>query len=748
MNIYSLVPDSRGNISAIMCYICIMKANTGLFLIMALALLIGACRQEENLVTVIDGCTLAMDRTDGSIVYLGKEENLLSDRTEPLFRLRFCNDDGSFSCYDSRDAGNCAYSKKGKTARFVYSDFPGQDFKVSVSVRPDRNDGLFHFSMDVDTGNQIDWMEYPCISVRETSSEDEGILWPYNEGAFYTDASKHKYIEPEYPSRGNYAMCPGMVSTPFLAQVTGKGGVYFGAHDPARNTRQIDFRKTDGGIRLQIRLYPGSGKGSYKSSDETVLGCFEGTWHSAADIYRDWFDSCHEGFVPIEENTSLPEWYTDPFVVLTYCVRGHHDMDDMSPNKLFPYVNALPFMEDFSEQTGAPVMALLMHWEGTAPWAPPYVWPPYGGETALREFVDRMHAIGGTVGVYCSGMGWTQKSNLVDYDKSAVFAAMDLGKEMCQAPDGSLPLSEICTGQRSGYDLCPSRDFTAKTLHDEIGKIRSAGVDYIQMMDQNHGGTPYMCYSRSHSHPFTPGKWETEAANGIYSWILKDNPGLVLGCESAAAEAFIPNLLFSDDRNGLNFSGGIPVPLYSYIYHGYVTNFMGNNVCGDTIIDCRRTPGIFQYRLAYSFLAGDVLTVVIDDEGNIQWAWGQRDFSPEYRPDREAALSLIRTLTGWRKAMPEFLQLGRTLHPLAIECSMTPFYTDAGVVNVPDVLTASYGYKGRRAHFLVNWNPESRTVRCTSLEGKQVALSPDGEKTMLGSGSLELPPLSVAVVTE
>ena len=89
MNIYSLVPDSRGNISAIMCYICIMKANTGLFLIMALALLIGACRQEENLVTVIDGCTLAMDRTDGSIVYLGKEENLLSDRTEPLFRLRF-----------------------------------------------------------------------------------------------------------------------------------------------------------------------------------------------------------------------------------------------------------------------------------------------------------------------------------------------------------------------------------------------------------------------------------------------------------------------------------------------------------------------------------------------------------------------------------------------------------------------------------------------------------------------------------
>ena len=143
-----------------------------------------------------------------------------------------------------------------------------------------------------------------------------------------------------------------------------------------------------------------------------------------------------------------------------------------------------------------------------------------------------------------------------------------------------------------------------------------------------------------------------------------------------------------------------------------------------------------------------MLTVVIDDEGNIQWAWGQRDISPEYRPDREAALSLIRTLTGWRKAMPEFLQLGRTLHPLSIECSETPVYTDAGVVNVPDVLTASYGYNGRKAHFLVNWSSEPCTVRCPSIEGSKVVLTPDGEKTMLGSGSLELPPLSVAVVTE
>ena len=701
-----------------------------------------------SLVTRVSGYSLGMDKATGSVVFLGKEDNRLAASPEPLFRVNFLNLDGSFSVYDADDAGRCEYTKDGRSLTFEYSDFPDRDFRVSVSVKPDKDDGLFHFSMKVDTEDQIDWMEYPCVSVKETSSPDEGILWPYNEGAFFSDASKHAYIEPKYPSQGNYGMYPGMVLTPFLAQITHNGGVYFGAHDPDHNTRQIDFRKTDEGIHLQVRLYPGSEIGSYSSGDETVLGCFEGGWHSAADIYRDYFDKNHDRVVRIEENKDLPDWYSDPFVVLTYCVRGHHDMDRMSPNKLFPYVNAIPIVEDFTERTGAPVMALLMHWEGTAPWAPPYVWPPYGGEDALREFVDRMHGLGGRVGVYCSGMGWTQESNLIEYERMQEFEDLHLENEMCVAPDGSLPFSRICTGQRRGYDLCPSRDFTKNTLAVEMKKIRSVGVDYVQMMDQNHGGTPYMCYSHDHGHPSVPGKWESEAANELYARVLNENPGLVLGCESAAAEPFIHHLLFSDNRNGLNFNGGKPVPLYSYLYHEYITNFMGNNVCGDAFIDCRKTPEIFQYRLAYSFLAGDILTVVINDEGDIQWAWGQRDFSPDYRPDREASLSLIKTLTEWRRACPEFLQLGRAQHPLPIECSKSNIFTNQGPVEEPDVLSATYSYNGKTMHFLVNWRNKEEKIHSSALKGKEYMFSPEGDMNKSVDGSIVIPPLSVVAVYE
>lgn len=76
--------------------------------------------------------------------------------------------------------------------------------------------------------------------------------------------------------------------------------------------------------------------------------------------------------------------------------------------ELYPYKNAIPYLKEIADKTQSKVMSLLMHWEGTAPWAPPYMWSPYGGEQQFEEYKKELHELDMLLGLYCSGMGWTQ----------------------------------------------------------------------------------------------------------------------------------------------------------------------------------------------------------------------------------------------------------------------------------------------------------------------------------------------------
>lgn len=117
----------------------------------------------------------------------------------------------------------------------------------------------------------------------------------------------------------------------------------------------------------------------------------------------------------------------------------------------------IPVIRELSERLNSKILVILMHWEGTAPWAPPFVWPPYGGKEALEEYINALHAEGHLLGVYCSGLGWTQKSKLTDYSGEEMFKEQDLGKIMCVSPKGERPLSKICTAQRRATICAPRR---------------------------------------------------------------------------------------------------------------------------------------------------------------------------------------------------------------------------------------------------------------------------------------------------
>lgn len=646
----------------------------------------------------------------------------------PLFRARLRDKDGATSLITAYDAASCREIADGA----IYSAFPHPaGLTVEIHVSDQNGSAAWQAKASLDNESYlIEWLDFPLINLPALADNNAAgnggrILYPYNEGVLISDAALRqmtdfRHFESEYPSLGCYPMFPNMISSQMQAYLWEDAGLYIGAHDPTRAVKQIDFYEEDGGITMLMRLYCGVNYGEGFAMDYPIVWTVtDPAWESAAEIYREWFSSSLPANVKkITENPDLPAWYEDSPLVISYPVRGIHDMDEMYPNALFPYTNALPLLDALREATESRLLVLLMHWEGTAPWAPPYVWPPFGGTENFTAFKEALHGKNDLLGVYCSGFGYTIQSNLIaEYNMQEEYDREELSRGMCAGPDNKVAISKICTGQRSGYDICPASPVGHDLLARAYAPLWKSGLDYVQILDQNHGGGQYFCYSRDHGHPPAPGGWMTIQMQKMLSEWNREAPDMLFGCESAAAEPFIGNLQFSDNRFELNYMIGKPVPLYAYLYHEYLRNFMGNQVCCnlDTTVDTLR------YRLAYSFSAGDCMTLVLTPDGNLMNNWGTRDF--EHVPDKEKALRLIRNLTRfYREKAKPFLHAGRMIPALPVDGGTVTYFcrfVERDVI-LPAILTSAWeSVDGRRAQVLVN--PDERDAVCT-VNGQTVTV--------------------------
>ncbi len=611
-----------------------------------------------------------------SVAGVYKNEVLFTKRDAyiPVFKIELRNQDATLTEISSSDAKNAVYSNDILT----YTELAGAD--ISVDIKLEKGPGSrigFCPCVKNNSTAAIESVTLMPFVMPEELAETGGsfkILWPFNEGTEIADIglrekSGFRHKPAKYPSEGAASFFPGIICSQFMAYYDGKNGLYMGTHDSEGNLKEIDVYKKDNSTQFKIKMFTSGDFGKdYCSSYPFVLDIFEGPWQAAAEIYRGWFDENKSAdFVKIKDNKNLPEWYHQSPVIIAYPVRGKHDTDVMAPNKLFPYCNALPHADELSEKLDSKLMMLLMHWEGTAPWAPPYVWPPYGGEEPLREFARKLHEKNHVLGVYCSGLGWTQHSGVTFYNKGGEYNSKKLEKVMCTSPEGKVENSSICQGIRYGYDLCPTEDFTVETLTNEVKNMTEGDIDYIQIFDQNHGGISPMCYSREHNHPPVPGKWQTDAMKKLIQKFREAsaNDKIVFGCESAAAESFVPDMAFNDNRFELAFFAGRAVPLHSYLYHEYINNFMGNQISANGAFSNDLTPQNLFYRIGYSFAAGDMGTVVIDENGKATWNWC--DFLSKTKPDHDAVMEYIRKLNFFRQKFPQYLHTGRCVMPLETE---------------------------------------------------------------------------------
>ena len=668
---------------------------------------------------------------------------------------------------DNRSAANLN-NGCGADLSVTFGDFPGIAAGITctlhlaapqtgTAVNDSLNDnGCLNMSVSIEnrTEHLIEWVAlFPAVlpALREEEKQgangnahyDAEILYPYNEGVLIDSMTMRQhswfpYQQAQYPSIGAYPvfpnmLCAQMIAYSYLAQKGKRRCLSIAAHDPVRGVKSIDFFPSPSpspvtaecggaaadsactctdkaGVAVDFRIFCGVGFGeNYTMEFPLVLSALNGGWEAAAEEYRTWLDMhLPPRTKKIAENDALPDWYTENPLVVSYPVRGIHDTDIMTPNALFPYTNGLPLVDKIASATDARLLVLLMHWEGSAPWAPPYVMPPYGDPDNFDEYLHALHARGHLLGVYCSGFGYTIESNLVDdYSCQETYEQNHLVDAMCAGPDGVVAISKICTAQRKGYDICPASALGESLLRDAYLPLLTSEIDYAQILDQNHGGGQYFCYSRTHGHAPAPGPWMTEHMQQMLgNW--NDAAGkTLLGCESAAAEPFIGNLQFSDNRFELCYRMGRPVPLYAYLYHEYVRNFMGNQCCCPlpTEIDTLR------YRMGYSFSIGDCMTLVLTPDGKLMTHWGTRDF--DHAPDMEKTLQFAHNMTAfYREQAKPYLCCGKMLPAGDVVCEEMPFGYHLPKIHV----TAWEAADTSRARIFVNPSDEDTVCRVNGEE--------------------------------
>ena len=627
--------------------------------------------------------------------------------------------------------------------------------EVLVTVR--KEPAAVKWNIQVKPGRdyfKVEWIDFP--RVKFISVPGVKYLIPNAEGTLISDLEERekraafKCHLSGYAQNGVDSLYPGPAAAQFEAFYDCNSGVYICCADTANAPKVVDFMPENGRTRCVLQQFTGGNGGI---DYQVEMRSFSGNWQDAADIYRNWIES--EKLLPEKLSENMPAVLEGSPVIIAYPIKGvGADAGSLDTNEYYPYSAAMPVMERYNKLWDNSVMALLMHWEGTAPWAPPFIWPPTGGEDLLKEYVDAMHSKGNSVGLYASGIAWTQKS-MIDpsYSLEERFIADNVAEEICISPRGGA-WSSVCNsplGQRIGYDLCPARDYTVSVVCNEVGSASAIGVDYLQYFDQNQGCVSPFCYSKKHGHPDIPGSWQTEAMQTLLDKVQTAAGKTIIGCENAAAQPYIKVCKLNDLRNHLAWGmGGVPVSLYSYLFHEYTSGFSGNNVWIHGSIDLKKTPYFVTWNLAWNFVSGNLLSVILKDKGDIHWNWCNLWKDPA--PEQEPVITLIGNLSRWRKGeMKKYLLSGRMVKcPEVLSPTVTIYTYLQTPPQVPTVLSAAYSDGDGKAIILANSNRTA--TECTIVFDKETeVVIKTNDKTTTARGKrikLTIPALDAALVIE
>lgn len=542
---------------------------------------------------------------DGRLLRLASkqpERDWLVPGGNPLFRLTLAEtfegrvEPGELRLVpETAEVATCVRTDEA-SLQLVFHRLDGLDLTVTADIALCGDAAEWRLSVENNTAFAVRQVEYPWFVFRTPLGErpeTERILLPKQDGVLFGNPSLHPWQKDEngvmserywYPGEGK--QWPRNLSAQMTAYYDDAAGLLLYTADPQGHPKRFGpVRAGENGIDLSpVHLRPEVGGLSFSLEYPVVTRCFTGDWQAAALAYKEWSATAPWCAKTVAERQDIPDWVKQGAFFLNFRLRyqpGGEAFLDQVPE----------FVQNWKQELGLPMVAMMCGWEKVGEWAGPDYFPPYGGDERFARMCARLKAQGnrafpfGLSGIKLLIRRHVPKSGpqpelAVDYDARRWFREKAVHAAALSPNSTPVVDSDLDAWDGVHAYACPA---TGQAMDQLCGASLKMLQDYgvaVEQADQVLGGGTPPCYSTEHGHPQGWGLWQVEALQHIYGETRRRckalDPDFVLSQEWIS-EPFIQHLDLYHARNYDKPLGGLEgVPLFSFLYHEYIPCYAGD----------------------------------------------------------------------------------------------------------------------------------------------------------------------------
>lgn len=637
----------------------------------------GLVESATDLGLATPGTLLTFNRQTGALSHLihrASGRDFVSSRPAlPLFRFGVTQPAGTdWETVSAEDFGKVTLQRKGPGRLEIrFENHPTLPVSARVLAAAGDDDSA---RLRIIVGNRSDAavarIEFPRFSAPATlgrEPEDDRLLVPVADGAV---------IEaPGTRSQSREALYPEAAFAQFQAYYDQTAGLSLAAEDPDGHCKRLGVAAIAGkSVEMPcVHLVPERPGRDVELPYDMVLSTFTGDWRDAAERYKRW--AVHQPWCAnkLAARGDIPQFLKEGAGVLIGGIQNEQGYNGF----LGDHLERLPkLMDDYRQRTGLAHLVFVPYgWENRGTWAGIHYLPAVPSNDDWRAANAALCKQGDRVAMLTSGFWWVVKRRQTSggpaFDDSADFERRK--GLVIQRADGEPFAADFYdkTGVHQAWrgwsvKLCHGSPEARETMRNIFLDVARLGTPLVSFDQEIGGGQREPCYNPAHGHPPGYGNWMWTGFRDLCADILREGkpiqPELGLLMENVS-ELAIPYMAtywsrqFGEvDHGGVGARG---IGLFSYLYHEYVTAIGAACVQGQGLLGTLPSAELRCHVLANNLTRGLIPGPFLHD---VPLEAGKDGWKAQVS---QAYLAFCKPY----KSFPEYLLLGETLRPPAIDCA-------------------------------------------------------------------------------